>query len=173
MKETKVSKTKRTTLSVDEAARRLDVSPDTIRNYCERDWLHCIRSHGNHRRITVRSIESFEAQRRPKQPDPQLTKSLPMVLHAVDEELEIYYVGNEAYPNDIEAGYICNASFFRRTWKGVTPSSILSYVASEFGGGVFRIVRVLDGDVVSERTIHVPGPTKDEVLITREIALDS
>ena len=102
-----MSKTKRTTLSVGEAAKRLDVSPDTIRNYCEREWLHNVRSRGNHRRITLRSIESFEAQRRPTQPKPQSTKSPPIVLPAVEEEFEIYYLGNEAYPNGIEAGYIC------------------------------------------------------------------
>lgn len=171
---TAVTKTKRTTLSVGEAARRLDVSPDTVRNYCEREWLHCIRSLGNHRRITLRSIESFEAQRRADEPNPRSTNSSPRALPVVDEELEIYYLGNETYPNSIEAGYVCNASFFGRIWKGVTPSSILMYVAGQFGGGVFRIVRVLDGQAVSERTIQVPGPTKEqEVLITREIALDS
>jgi len=168
-----VSKTKRTTLSVGEAARRLDVSPDTVRNYCKRDWVHCVRSRGGHRRITLRSIESFEEQRRPNQPNPQLTTTVSKVLPVVEEEFEIYYLGNDACPNDIEPGYICNASFFRITWKGLTPSSILMYAAREFGGGAFRIVRVLDGDIVSERTIHVPGPTKDEVPITREIALDS
>lgn len=130
------------------------------------------RGRGNHRRITLRSIESFEAQRRADEPNPRSTNSSPRALPVVEEELEIYYLGNEAYPNSIEAGYVCNASFFGRIWKGVTPSSILMYVAGQFGGGVFRIVRVLDGQVVYERTIQVPGPTKEqEVLITR--ALDS
>lgn len=168
-----MSKTERTSLSVGEAARRLDVSPDTIRNYCERDWLHCVRSRGNHRRITLRSIESFEAQRRPTQPSPKSTMTPPITLPAVDEEFEIYYLGNEDYPNNIEAGFICNASFFSRIWIGMTPSSILTYVAGQFGGGEYRIVRVLDGEVVSERTIQVPGPTKDEVFVTRDVALDS
>lgn len=62
---------------------------------------------------------------------------------------------------------------FRRLWKEMTASSILAYVGTQFGGGTFQIVRVLDGEVVSERTLYVPGPTKeDEVLITRETALD-
>ena len=168
-----MSKTERMSLSVGEAARRLDVSPDTIRNYCERDWLHCVRSRGNHRRITLRSIESFEAQRRPNQRNPQSTVPPPIASPPVDEEFEIYYLGNQEHPNDIEAGYICNASFFNRIWTGMTPSSMLTYVASQFGGGVYRIVRVLDGEVVSERTIYVPGPTKDDVFITREITLDT
>ena len=168
-----MSQTRRTTLSVGEAARRLDVSPDTIRNYCERDWLHCIRSRGNHRRITLRSIESFEAQRGPNQPSAKPTITPSITLPAVDEEFEIYYLGNQDYPNNIEAGFICNASFFSRIWTGMTPSSILTYVAGQFGGGEYRIVRVLDGEVVSERTIYVPGPTKDDVHIIREVTLDT
>jgi hypothetical protein len=112
-------------------------------------------------------------QRQPNEPNPQIAQSSSEISSLIDEEIEIYYLGNETHPNTIEPGYICSASHFRMTWKGVTPSSILGYVAREFGGGNFQIVRVLDGTAVSERTIHVPGPTKDDVLMTREIALDS
>jgi hypothetical protein len=150
-------------------ARRFDVSPDTVRNYCERHWLDCRRSRGNHHRITIRSIESFEAQRRSNQPNAQTVESPPRVLPVADEEFEIYYLGNETHPNKIEAGYVCNAS---EIWKGVTPSSILRFVGKQFGGGTFRIVRVRDGEVVSERTIYLPGNTKDEVVVTRDDVLD-
>lgn len=167
-----MGKTKRTTLSVGEAARRLDVSPDTIRNYCERDWLQCIRSRGHHRRISLQSIQSFEAQRRVDQPNQPGEKPFRKVAPVRDEEFELYYLGNEAHPNAIEAGYICNASFLRRIWIGMTPASIQSYVASQFGGGAYRIVRVLDGEVVYERVIYLPGPTKEEVRMMREVALD-
>jgi excisionase family DNA binding protein len=167
-----INETKRATLSVGEAARRLDVSADTIRNYCERGWLHCIRSRGKHRRISLRSIESFESQKHAGQLKPESPTLSAVARPVADEEFEIYYLGNEAHPNDIELGYICNASQFGQSWKGVTPSSIFSYVAQQFGGGAFRIARVLDGNVVSERTVQVPGATKDEVLISREIALD-
>lgn len=165
-----MSKTRNPTLSVGETARRLDVSPDTVRNYCERGWLHCTRGRGNHRRISLRSIESFEAQRRRDQPKPP-TENLPSrVTPVVDEDFELYFLGNEAHSNGIEPGYICNASCFGQTWKGVTPSNLLIYVAGEFGGGTFRIVRVRDGEVVSERIVYLPGPTnKDEVLISREV----
>ncbi len=149
------------------------MSPDTVRNYCERGWLHCIRVRGKHRRISLRSIESFEAQRRPDQPKPQAEKPSSRVCHVVDEDFEIYYLGNEAHPNGIEPGYICNASHFGQMWKDMTPCTILVYVGQQFGGGKFRIVRVRDGEVVSERTVYLPGPTKDEVLISREVALDS
>ena len=167
-----MSETKRAALSVGEAARRLSVSPDTIRNYCQRGWLHCIRSRGKHRRISLRSIESFESQRNPEQTKPQSTRFQVTATRALDEEFEIYYLGNGAYPNSIELGYICNASHFGSSWKDVTPSSIFRRVAQQFGGGTFRVVRVLDGEVVTERTIQVPGPTEDEVVISREIALD-
>ena len=169
-----MSKTKKPTLSVGETARRLDVSPDTVRNYCERGWLHCTRGRGNHRRISLRSIESFEAQRRPDQPKPPTEKPSSRVMPVVEEDFEIYFLGNEAHPNGIETGYICNASCFGQMWKGVTPSTLLMYVAKDFGGGTFRIVRLRDGEVVSERVVYLPGPTKvDEVLMSREMALDS
>ena len=168
-----MSRAKRSTLSVGETARRLDVSPDTVRNYCERGWLHCIRVRGNHRRISLQSIESFEAQRRSDQPKPQAERPSSRVLRVVEEDFELYYLGNETHPNGIEPGYICNASCFGQMWKGVTPSTILMYVGREFGGGVFRIVRIRDGEVVSERTVYLPGPTKNDVPISRELALDS
>jgi hypothetical protein len=167
-----MNKTKNSTLSVGETARRLGVSPDKVRNYCERDWLHCIRGRGNHRRISLRSIESFEAQRRPDQPNPPAEKTSSRGLAVVDEDFEIYYLGNEAHPNRIEPGYICNASLFSQMWKGMTPSTILVYVGQEFGGGAFQIVRVRDGEIVSQRTVYLPGTTKDEVLINRQLALD-
>ena len=168
-----MNKTKNPTLSVGETARRLGVSPDTVRNYCERGWLRCIRGRGNHRRISLSSVESFEAQRRPDQPNPPAEKTPSRGSRVVDEDFEIYYLGNEAHPNRIEPGYICNASFFRLMWKDMTPSTILVYVGQQFGGGAFQIVRVRDGEVVSQRTVYLPGPTKDEVAITREMSLDS
>ena len=168
-----MTKSKNSTLSVGETARRLNVSPDTIRNYCERGWLDCIRGRGNHRRISLRSIESFEAQRRPDRPNPSVETPYLRASHIVEDEIEIYYLGNEAHPNGIEAGYICNASLFGQIWVGMTPSSILKYLGQQFGGGAFRIVRVRDGVVVSERSVSLPGPTRDEVLIIREIAMDS
>ena len=76
----RMSKTRNPTLSVGETARRLRVSPNTVRNYCDRGWLHCIRGRGIHRRISLRSIESFEAQRRPDQPTPQAEKPSPRVF---------------------------------------------------------------------------------------------
>jgi excisionase family DNA binding protein len=167
-----MSKTKKPTLSVGETARRLDVSPDTVRNYCERGWLDCIRGRGNHRRISLRSVESFEAQRRPDRPNPSSEKPSSRVLRVVEEDFEIYYLGNEAHPNGIEPGYICNASFLSQLRKGMTPSTISMYVGQQFGGGSFRIVRIRDGEVVSERTVYLPGPTKDDVPNMREVALD-
>jgi hypothetical protein len=101
-----------------------------------------------------------------------LAKLPPPIVTAVEEEFEIYYLGNQNHPNEMEAGYICNASYFGQTWKGVTPSSILWYVGQQFGGGTFQIVRVRDGEVVSERTIYLPGPTKLDVIMHRETALN-
>jgi helix-turn-helix protein len=106
------------TLSVGETAKRLDVSPDSVRNYCERGWLQCTCGRGNHHRVLLRSIESFEAQRHPKKPiqDPEPAKQ----RHHVDDEFEIYYLGNEGHPNDMELRYICNLSFFGAISGGST-----------------------------------------------------
>src|SRR5713226_1327542 len=97
---------KSATLSVGETAKRLDVSPDTVRNYCEQGLLQCIRVRGNHRRILIRSIDAFEARRKPYELTPPLTKPQQQ-RHKVEEDYEIYYVGNDAHPNKIEPGLIC------------------------------------------------------------------
>ena len=69
------AKTKSQTLSVGETAKRLDVSPDSVRNYCERGSLRFLRLRGSHRRVLLRSIEAFEAQRRPNKLDASRTTS--------------------------------------------------------------------------------------------------
>lgn len=162
------------TLSVGETARRLDVSPDTVRNYCERGLLQFIRVRGNHRRVLLASIESFEAERRA--PANELTVQVTSPANqsqTIDEDFEIYYLGNDQYPNDFEAGYICNLSFFVCSiTQDVRLSSILTYVGIQFGGGNFRLVRLRDFEVVSERLVSLPGPTKEAVLVMREISTD-
>lgn len=162
------------TLSVGETAKRLDISPDSVRNYCERGWLQCIRKRGNHRRILLRSVESFEAQRNPKKPDPvEASKSL-QLKSQIDDEFEIYYLGNVHYPNEIDQGYICNFSFFEALIPGgLNPSTILVDVGKMFGGGTFKIMRLRDGEVISERIFDLPGPTKNDVVVMREINMDS
>jgi excisionase family DNA binding protein len=169
------SHTKSRTLSVGESAKRLDVSPDTIRNYCERGWLKFMRLRGHHRRILLESIESFEAQRRPAARDSgvQITTA-PRQSRPIDEDFEIYYLGNENFPNEYQPGYICNLSFFvNMITSDVQRSLILNYVGIQFGGGNFRLVRVRDAEVVSERYVSLPGSTKGEVLMMREMAMDN
>jgi excisionase family DNA binding protein len=165
--------TKARTLSVGESAKRLDVSPDTIRNYCERGWLQFVRMRGHHRRILLDSIESFESQRRPTTKDSvvQITAP-PKQSPPIDEDFEIYYLGNDSFPNDFEPGYICNLSFFVRSiTSNVQISSILAYVGIQFGGGNFRLVRIRGAEIVSERFVSLPGSTKQDVLVIREVAL--
>ncbi len=117
------AKTKSQTLSVGETAKRLDVSPDSVRNYCERGSLRFLRLRG--------------------------------------------------YPNELNRGYICNLSFFKDLLPGgFNPSTILGDVGRIFGGGTFKILRIRDGEVISERIISVPGPTKDDVAIMREVYMD-
>jgi hypothetical protein len=156
-----------------ETAKRLDVSPDSVRNYCERGWLQFVRTRGNHRRVLLRSIEAFEAQRRPNKPDVSRLLEPPPQKRQVDEDLEIYYLGNELYPNELNRGYICNFSFFKDLFpRGFNPSTILGDVGRIFGGGTFKILRIREGEVISERMISVPGPTKDDVAIMREVYMD-
>jgi helix-turn-helix protein len=167
------AKTKSQTLSVGETAKRLDVSPDSVRNYCERGWLQFFRLRGKHRRVMLRSIEAFEAQRRPNKPDPSRLPEPPPQKRQVDEDFEIYYLGNDLYPNELDRGYICNLSFFKDLFPGgFNPSTILGDVGRIFGGGTFKILRIRDGEVISERIISVPGPTKDDVAIMREVYMD-
>jgi hypothetical protein len=56
--------------------------------------------------------EAFEAQRRPNKPDPSRPPELLPQKRQVDEDFEIYYLGNDLYPNELNRGYICNLSFF-------------------------------------------------------------
>ena len=161
------------TLSVGETAKRLDISPDSVRNYCERGWLQFIRGRGNHRRVLLRSIESFEAQRNPKKPDPVGAPQALQQKRRIEDEFEIYYLGNEEYPNGIGRGYVCNLGFFEALLPaGSNPSTILRDVGSMFGGGIFKILRVRDGEVISERIFSLPGPTKGDVAVMREMYMD-
>ncbi len=162
------------TLSVGQTAKRLDISPDSVRNYCERGWLECIRGKANHRRILLRSIEAFEAQRRPPETEFSAQRStVPRQSRPIDEDFEIYYLGNDRYPNNLEPGYICNLSFFvSLITVHVNPSLILTYVGTQFGGGSFKILRVRDAEVISERIVSLPGPTKDDVIVMRQLAMD-
>lgn len=161
------------TLSVGETAKRLDVSPDTVRNYCQRGWLQFTRGRGNHRRVLLRSIESFEAQRNPKKSDSVAAPEPFQQERQIDDEFEIYFFGNEHHPNQIEHGYICNLSFFKDLLPGgVNPSTILGDVGRVFGGGTFKIVRLRDGEMISERIFSLPGPTKGEVAVMRELYMD-
>ena len=168
------TRTKLQTLSVGETAQRLNVSPDTVRNYCERGLLEFIRKGGNHRRVLIRSIESFETQRNPKKPDSVATPQALQQKPRIKDEFEVYYLGNEENPNDIARGYICNFSFFESMLPaGFSPSTIMRDLGSLFGGGNFKILRVRDGEVISERTFSLPGPTKDEVRVMREVSMDN
>jgi hypothetical protein len=167
------SKTKSQTLSVGETVPRLNVSPDSVRNYCERGWLQFFRARGKHRRVLLRSIEVYEAQRRPNKPDAPRLPEPPTQKRQVEEDFEIYYLGNELYPNELNRGYICNLSFFKDLFPdGLNPSTILGDVGRIFGGGSFKILRIRDREVISERIISVPGPSKDDVAIMREVYLD-
>jgi hypothetical protein len=162
------------TLSVGQTARRLDISPDSVRNYCVRDWLQCIRARGNHRRILVSSIESFEAQRNPKKPESTETPQTLPQARRIEDEFEIYYLGNENYPNEVDPGYICNFSFFHALLPGgFNASTMLADAGKMFGGGTFKIVRVRDGGVISERVFSLPGPTKNDVEMMRGLNLES
>ncbi len=171
-KDQTVGRSGRVTLSVGETAQRLGVSTDTIRNYCEEGLLRCLRTKGNHRRVLLSSIQAFEAQRKPAELNPPLTKPQEQ-RHKVDEDYEIYYVGNGAHPNKIEPGLICTGRYFGLQRNDGGFSSVLLTVTREFGGGNFKILRVREGEIVLERLISLPGPTKeDNVLVTREVALD-
>lgn len=160
---------KSATLSVGEAARRLGISPDTVRNYCERGLLQFARTSGNHRRILVRSIEGLERQKNPSEPTPSQEKPRAQ-QPKVDEDIEIYYEGNNAYPNGLEPGFVCTMSFLACAHNGGGISSMAQFLLHEFGGGTFRIARVRDGFVLNERVIELPGTTKDlAVIASREI----
>jgi hypothetical protein len=173
MKDAK-TRTKSETLSVGETAKRLDISPDSVRNYCERGWLQFIRGRGNHRRILLRSIESFEAQRNPKEPESAGAPQFTVQKRQIDDEFEIYYLGNEEHPNEMARGYVCNLSFFQALLPaGFNPSTILRDVGSTFGGGTFKVLRLRDGVVISERIFSVPGQTKIDVEMLREVYMDS
>lgn len=173
MKNTK-AKTRSQTLSVGETAKRLDISPDSVRNYCERGWLQCIRARGNHRRILLRSIESFEAQRSPKKTESAKAPQTPPQKQKIVDEFEIYYLGNADYPSEVDRGYICNFNFFEAMLPGgFNVSTMLADVGRMFGGGTFKILRVRDGEVISERVFSLPGPTKNDVAMMREVNLDA
>lgn len=161
------------TLSVGVTAKRLDISPDSVRNYCERGWLQFTRGRGNHRRILLRSIESFEAQRSPQKLESiEAPRPLPP-KPGTEDEFEVYYLGNTDYPSGMDQGYICNFGFFEALLPGgFNPSTILTNVGRMFGGGTFRVLRVRDGEVISERIFTLPGPTKNEVVIMRELSMD-
>jgi hypothetical protein len=162
------------TLSVGETAKRLDISPDSVRNYCERGWLQFIRARGNHRRISLRSIESFEAQRNPKKSESVEAPRPLQQKQRIEDEFEIYYLGNAEYPSGMDQGYICNFSFFEAMLRGgFNPSTMLADIGRMFGGGTFKIVRVRDGEVISERIFALPGPTKNDVVMMREVNMDT
>ncbi len=159
------------TVSVGEAARRLGVSTDTIRNYCDQGLLQYVRTKGKQRRILLSSIEALEARRKPQHMTQDTEKS-PLKLPEVKEEFELYYLGNESYPNALEPGFICNVSQIPCLGRWEGPSYILPFIGQVFGGGIYKMVRVRDGNVVSERTIELPGPTKeDQIGMPRDIFL--
>ncbi len=158
------TKLKSPSLSVGEAARRLGVSPDTIRDYCERGLLQFVRTQGNHRRILLRSVVAFEKQRAPAEPVAVVQKP-PPPPPKVDEDFEIYYLGNHDYPNNLDVGFVCNFSYLESAPSDTPRSSIAQFLAHEFGGGVFRIVRVREGFEVNERTIEITGETDDLAVI--------
>jgi excisionase family DNA binding protein len=70
-----------------EAARILDVTPQTVRNWADRGWLPCERTFGKARRIPRTALASALALSRPRPPVPDLSP---------DELAEI--VGSEASP---------------------------------------------------------------------------
>ena len=167
-----MAKPKSRTLSVGKTAKRLEVSPDTVRNYCEQGLLQYSRTRGNHRRILIRSIEALETERGGVKPKPLPSEPRPP-RREMDEDFEIYYQGNAAYPNELDRGYIANSSSFGWTEQGSGFSSILMNVAKEFGGGTFKLLRVRDGQVISTRVVELPGPTNDlGVIAPREMLMD-
>jgi hypothetical protein len=88
----------------------------------------------------------------------------------VDEDVEIYYLGNRQYPNNLETGYVCNFSMFEYSHDPAALSSVAQCLLHEFGGGTFKIARVRDGFVVNERIIDLPGPTKQfDIDVNREV----
>ena len=90
----------------------------------------------------------------------------------MEEDAEIYYLGNERYPNEIELGYVCNFSFFKDLLPdGFNPSTVLGDVGRLFRGGMFKIMWLRDGEVISERIFSLPGPTNNEVVVSREMYL--
>jgi hypothetical protein len=118
----------------------------------------------------LQSVIALEKQRRPTEPEPVVEKACRQPAK-VDEDTEIYYMGNRRYPNDLEAGYVCNLSFFQYSHDPAALSSVAQFLLHEFGGGTFRIARVRNGFVVNERIIDLPGPTKDlELTANREVA---
>ena len=88
-----MARRKTTTLSVGGAAQGLEVSTDTIRNYCETGLLQYVRMKGKHRRILLSSIEAL-AKRKPEQMTADSEKSS-LKSHKVEDEFELYYPGNE------------------------------------------------------------------------------
>ncbi len=153
-----MAKSKSRTLSVGETAKRLAVSPDTVRNYCEQDLLQCSRTRGNHRRILIRSIEALETERGGGKPNPHPPEPRPK-RREVDEDFEIYYERNDNHPNQLDRGFICNISFFGWNEQDSGFSSILMDVAGQFGGGIFKLLRIRNGEVNLTRTVESPGPT--------------
>ena len=70
----------------------------------------------------------------------------------------------------MDQGYICNFGFFEGLLPGgFNPSTILADVRRMFGGGTFKVLRVRDGEVISERIFALPGPTKNDVDVMREL----
>ncbi len=155
---------KSTTVSVGEAARRLGRSPDTIRNYRDQGLLQYVRTKGKQRRVLLSSIEALEARLKPEHMT-QDSEKPPLKLPELEDEFELYYLGNESYPNALEPGYICNVSQILCLGHWAGPSSVLPFVGKVFGGGNYKVIRVRDGNVVSERPIELPGPTREDGIV--------
>ncbi len=56
-----------------EAARILDVTPQTVRNWADRGWLPCQRTYGKARRIPRAALASAQALSRPRPPVPDIS----------------------------------------------------------------------------------------------------
>jgi excisionase family DNA binding protein len=79
----------KTYVSPAEAARILDVTPQTVRNWADRGWLPCDRTFGKARRIPRTALASALTLSRPRPPVPDL-----------DPEELAEIVGSEASPTE-------------------------------------------------------------------------
>ena len=134
-------------------------------------WVAALHSQDRQSSPNIAEVNRIlEAQRNPKKPDPVEASTSFQFRPGIHDEFEIYYLGDSDYPNEIDQGYICNFSFFEALIpSGFNASTILANVGKVFGGGAFKIMRLRDGEVIHERTFELPGPTKDEVVVMREI----